>query len=134
MFARCTEGFPGFGEMNRANRFATIAVFQIVWEQWLNRLGVEFLKKSINDAAQHSLRETFGRRIDRRDPAKVDRFLLVVLDHFEFGMIHANTVPTQSRLAENDKLLAGGDHFLDVMQIEPATDERLAQRVRIRFL
>src|SRR5438270_6603064 len=64
----------------------------------------------------------------------MNRFLLVVLDHLELGMIHANPISAQARLAEYDELLAGGDHFLDVMQIKPATDERLAQRVRIRFL
>src|SRR5439155_4401611 len=30
--------------------------------------------------------------------------------------------------------LTGCDHFLHVMQIEPAADERLAERVRIRLL
>src|SRR5260370_15595681 len=120
--------------MDRANRFAAVAVLQVLGEHWFNRRSIELLKKSINDAAQHSLRETLGSRIDRCNPAKMDRFLFVVFDHFELGMIHANTRPAQSRLAKNDELLAGGDHFLDIMQIEPATDERLAQRVRIRFL
>jgi len=39
------------------------------------------------------------------------------LDHLELGMIHANPAPAQPRLAEDNELLAGGDHFLDVMQI-----------------
>src|ERR1700693_2319146 len=134
MFARRTKRFPGFREMNRANRFAAVAVLHVLWQQWLNRRGVELLEKSINDAAQHPLRKTFGRRINRGDPAKMDRLLLVVLDQLELGMIHANALPAQSRFAENDELLSGLDHFLDVMQIEPATDERLAQGVRIRLL
>ena len=34
---------------------------------------------------------------------------------------------------EDDKPLPGRDHFLDVMQIEPATGERLTERVRVAF-
>ena len=34
---------------------------------------------------------------------------------------------------EDDKPLSGRDYFLDVMQIEPATDERLTERVRAAF-
>src|ERR1700730_18673912 len=134
MFARRTKRFPGFGKMNRTNRFAAVAVLQVLRKQGLNRRSVELLEKSINDAPQHSLRKTFGRRVNRGDPPQMDRFLLVVLDHLELGMIHANALPAQSRLTEHDELLAGRDHFPYVMQIEPAADERLAQGVRIRLL
>src|SRR5438874_5349376 len=34
---------------------------------------------------------------------------------------------------EDDEPLSGRDYFLDVMQIEPATGERLAERVRATF-
>ena len=34
---------------------------------------------------------------------------------------------------EDDEPLSGRDYFLDVMQIEPATGERLAERVRVAF-
>ena len=44
-------------------------------------------------------------------------------------MFHADALPTQFRFAENDEALPGQDHLLDVMQIEPATDERLAESV-----
>ncbi len=134
MLARRTERFPSLGEMNRANRFAAVAVFQVLRQQRLKRFGVEVLKEPINEAAQDPLRETFGRGIDRCDPAKMDRFLLVVLDHFKFRMIHANPTSAQPGLAKDNKLLTGGDHFLHVMQVEPAADQGLAQRVRIRFL
>src|ERR1700686_2265325 len=105
--------------MDSANRFNAVAVFQVLGEQRLNRRSIELPKKSKNNAAQDSVRETLGCRIDRCDPTKMDRFLLVVFDHFELGMIHANTLPAQSRLAENDGVLAGGAHFLGVMQIYP---------------
>src|SRR5580698_10309257 len=49
-------------------------------------------------------------------------------------MVHANSLAAKLRLPKDDELLAGGDHFLDVMQIEPATDQRLAQRVRVCLL
>src|SRR5882724_622277 len=129
-----SERFPRLGEMNRPNRFGAVAVLQVLRQQRLNRRGVEVLKKSINDAAQHPLRKTFGGRIDRRNPAKMDRFLLVVLDHFKFRMIHANSVSPEPRLAEDDELLSSGDHFLDVVQIKPSADERLTECVRVRFL
>ena len=134
VLTRDIKRLPCFGEMNRADRFAAISIFQVLRQQRLNRLGIKLLKKPINHAAQRTLRKTFGRRIDRRDPAEMDRSLLVVLNHFELGMIHANPLPAQSRLAENDELLAGSDHFLDVMQIEPATDQRLTERVCVQFL
>jgi hypothetical protein len=134
VLTRGIKRLPSFGEMNRADRFAAISIFQVLRQERLNRLGIKLLKKPINHAAQRTLRKTFGRRIDRRDPAEMDRCLLVVLNHFELGMIHANPLPAQSRLAENDELLAGSDHFLDVMQIEPATDQRLTERVCVQFL
>ena len=90
---RRTERFPSSGEMNRPNRFAAVPIFQIVRQQRLNRFSVQLLKKSINDATQHPLRETLGRRVNRRDPAKMDRFLLVVLDYLKLRMIHANALP-----------------------------------------
>src|SRR5947207_14986745 len=49
-------------------------------------------------------------------------------------MIHANSVSPEARLAEDDELLSSGDHFLDVVQIKPSADERLTERVRVRFL
>src|SRR2546423_9779299 len=125
MFAGRIARLPSFGKMNRANRFAAIAVLQVFWQQWLNRSGIELLKKSIDDAPQHSLRKTFSRGINRRDPAEMNRLFLVVLNHFKLRMIHAQAFPAQSWLAEDDQLLISSDHFLDVMQIEPAADKRL---------
>src|ERR1700737_917048 len=57
----------------------------------------------------------------------------IVLDHFKLRMVHAKALAAQLRLPENDQLLAGRDHFLHVMQIEPAQGERLTQRVRVWF-
>src|SRR5262249_40539311 len=50
------------------------------------------------------------------------------------GMIHAKPLAAQFRLAEHDELLIGGNHFLDVIQIEPAKDQRLTEGIRVRFL
>src|SRR5260370_14153843 len=129
-----SERFPRLGKMNRPNRFGAVAVLQVLRQQRFNRCRVEVLEKPINDAAQHPLRKTFGAGIDRRDPAKMDRLLLVVLNHLKFRMIHANSASPEPRLAEDDELLSSGDHFLDVVQIKPPADERLTVRVRIRFL
>src|ERR1700730_1794115 len=63
----------------------------------------------------------------------MDRYLLVVLDHLELRVIHANALAAQARFSEYDQLLSGRDHFLHVMQVEPAQRERLAQCIRIRF-
>src|SRR5947209_18708939 len=83
VFARFPEQFPSFGEMDCANRFAAVAVLQVLGKQRLNRRGIKLLKKSVNNATEHSLRKALGSRIDRRDPAKMNRFFLVVIDHFE---------------------------------------------------
>ena len=64
----------------------------------------------------------------------MDRYLFIVLDHFKLRVIHANSFPAQARLAENNNALTRRYHFLHVMQIEPAAHERLAQRIRLRFL
>ena len=63
----------------------------------------------------------------------MDRDLLVVFDDLELRMLHAEPVLAQAWLTENHQPLAGRDHFLDVMQVEPAQHQRLAERVRIRF-
>src|SRR5579864_5307377 len=64
----------------------------------------------------------------------MNQFVRIVFDHFELGMIHAESFSPQPWLAEHDQLLVGRDHFLNVMQIEPAKNELLAERVRIRLL
>src|SRR5205809_7932039 len=112
-----SERFPRLGEMNRPNRFAAVAVFQVLRQQWFNRRGLKVLKKSINDAAQHPLRKTFGGGIDRRDSAKMDRFLLVVLNHFKFRMIHANSVSKEPQLADDGEMVCSCDHTLIIVQI-----------------
>src|SRR5205814_10620388 len=71
---------------------------------------------------------------NRSDPPKVDRDLVVILDHLEFRMLHAKPFSPQTRFSENDEALPGRDHLLHVVQVEPAQDERLAEGVRIRFL
>src|SRR6266404_6387900 len=89
----------------------------------------------MDDAAQDALRQAFGCRIDWCDPAKMDSGLGgIVFDHLELRMIHAKTFPAQLRFAENNQLLAGRDHLLDVMQIKPAQRQRLAKHVRVWFL
>ena len=78
------------------------------------------------------------RRIDEivqlNDAPEMDRHLFVVFDHLKLRMIHANPLSAQSRLAKNNDPLAGSDHFLHVMQIEPPAHERFAQSVWLRFL
>ena len=85
-----------------------------------------------NQPAKDTLRKTFCRRIDRRDSAEMNRLLLVALDHFELRMLHADALAAQPRLSEDDQTLAGRDHLLHVMEIEPAKHQRLAERIRIR--
>src|SRR6267143_801706 len=49
-------------------------------------------------------------------------------------MVHTKSFTAQLRLTEHNQLLAGRDHLLHVMQIEPAQGEWLTQRIRVRFL
>src|SRR5262249_15784097 len=120
--------------MDRADRFAAIPVFQILRQERFDRVGIELLQNPKYDAAQKALRYTLSRGINRRDPAEMDRAFRIIFNHFEFGMIHADAVAAKLRLSENDELLAGRYHFLDVVQIEPATNQRLAQGVCVGFL
>src|SRR4249919_248249 len=64
----------------------------------------------------------------------MNRYLFIVLNHLKLRMIHANSFSTQTRSAENNDALTCSDHFLYVMQIEPAACERLTQRIRLRLL
>src|SRR3981081_3679700 len=58
----------------------------------------------------------------------------IVLVPLEFRMVHAKAFAAQLRFAENNQLLAGRDHLLHVMQIEPAQRQGLAERLRFCFL
>src|SRR4030095_4666480 len=134
MIARRGQRLPVFRKMDRTDRVAGVSDVQIFRQQRRDRFGVEFVEQSVNNAAQHALRQTLGRRINRRDPAQVDRFLLVVLDHFELRVVHAKSFAAKLRFAENYELLVRRDLFLDVMQVEPAKNQRLTECVRVWFL
>ena|SRR5947207_11213659 len=115
MLTRGIERFPVFRKMDGANRLMAFAVSQLVGQQRLDRGRAETLQHPVNDAAESALREPFGRRINRRDPPKMDRYLVVAFDHFELGMIHADAIAPPARFTKNHQLLTGGDHLLDVM-------------------
>src|SRR5581483_10219576 len=58
----------------------------------------------------------------------MNRSLLVIrLDDLEFRMIETESLAPETRLPENDQTLPGGDHFLNVMKIEPAKGQRLTE-------
>ena len=84
----------------------------------------------MDQTAQDPLRKTFRRGINRRDPAEMNRNFLIVFNHLEFGVLHADALPAQTWLAKDDQALTGQNHLLHIMQIEPAQGERLAQGVR----
>ena len=102
-------------------------------QQRLDRFRIEVFQRRENQAAKDPLRQAFGCRIDRGDPAKMDGNFFVVLDHFKIRMLHAHAILAETRFAENHESLPGRDHFLDVMQVEPAQHQRLAERVGRRF-
>ena len=134
MLARRVPRFPTSGKMYRSNCVRSLAVHQTVRGDRLPSCIWKLVQDTIDDAAQDALRKTFSRRIDRRDPPKMDRYLFIVLDHLKLRMIDANSFSAQTRPAENNNALTRGDHFLHVMQIEPAAYERLTQGIRLRFL
>src|SRR6476619_623038 len=86
-----------------------------------------------DQAAKNSLRQTLRRWINRRDAPEMHGQLFIVLDYFEIGMLQAKPFASQAYFPENHQSLTRGYHFLDVMEVEPAQHERLAQRTRIRF-
>jgi hypothetical protein len=64
----------------------------------------------------------------------MDRNFGVIFDHFELRVFHAETAATESRFAEDHQTLAGENHLLYVVQIEPAQDEGLTECMGIAFL
>src|SRR5512132_4260139 len=134
MLARGVPRFPTSRKMYRSNRVRSFAAHQTGRGDRLPSCVWKLVQDAIDDAAQDALRKTFGRGIDRRDSPKMDRYLFIVLDHLKLRMIHANSFSTQTGLAENNDALTCGDHFLYVVQSEPAAYERLTQRIRLRFL
>src|SRR4029453_9655118 len=134
MLARGVPRFPTIGKMYGLDCVRSIAAHQTGRRDRLPFCVWKLVQDAIDDAAQDALRKTFSRRIDRRDAPKMDRYLLVVLDHLKLRMIHANSFSTQTRFTENNDALTRSDHFLHVMQVEPAAYERSTQRIRLRFL
>src|SRR5216110_2270237 len=92
------------------------------------------MQYTIDDAAQDALGKTFSRRINRRDAPEMDRHLFVVFGALKLRMLHANPLSPTSRLPKNNYPLTRSDHFLHIMQIEPATHQRFAQSIGLRFL
>src|ERR1700756_3524023 len=64
----------------------------------------------------------------------MDRYFFIVLDDLKLRMIHADSLSPQTGFSEDDDALAGRDHFLHVMQVEPPAHQRLAQSICLRFL
>ena len=122
------------GKMNLVQRVVSYAESHVSRQSGLDRGFIQLRQRPMDQSAEGTLRQTFGSRIDRSDPPEVHRHFLVVLDHLELGMLEAQPLPAQTRLAENHEPLPGRDHFLHVMKIEPAQDKRLAQRIGARFL
>ena len=60
--------------------------------------------------------------------------LVVVFDYLKFWMIDEQTRAFALDATEHNQPLPGRNYLLDVMQIEPAAGERLAERVRATFL
>ncbi len=88
---------------------------------------VEALQDAEDGGAVHALGDALGEPVDGRDAVDVDRELLA-LDDLEFGMIDVELAGALLRLAEDDELVARGDHLLHVIDIEPAADQPGAER------
>src|SRR5438067_10400374 len=128
-----SERFPRLGEMNRPNRFGAVAVLQVLRQQRFNRCRVEVLEKSINDAAQHPLRKTFGGRIDRRDPAKMDRLLLAVSIHSDSGWFMQIRFSRGRRLPEKTRCCPGVFIFWFVCRLNQPPESRALNAVCFGF-
>src|SRR6266496_973994 len=97
------------------------------------RRGRNFIQKPINNTAEHPLGKTLRGGIDWGNPAKMDRYFVIILDNLEFRVIHANPLSSQTRLAKNNQALPGRNHLLHVMQVEPSAHQRLAESIWVRF-
>ncbi len=134
MLARRRQCFCALGKMNLLQRAPPFPDRMIARQQRLHIVVAQIFQGMKQEPAEDALRKPFRCRIDRRDPAKVNREFVVVFDHLELWMFHANALTAQSRLPEDDQSLTGRDHLLHIVKIEPAEHERLAERIRIRLL
>src|SRR2546428_5610193 len=134
MFVGGGERFCAFRKMDLAQRFRSRADLKSFRQERFHRAIAQLLQRSVNHRAQDTLRKSLRGWINRRNPAKMNRNLLIIFNHLELRMIHANPLTTKLWFTENNKPLTGRDHLLDVMQIEPSADEGLAERICIRFL
>src|SRR5438067_3789521 len=132
-----TRGVALYGrrrEMDFVQGVLTRSEIRVLRQQRGHRRRIEILERVENHRAENTLRKSLGGRINRRDPAKVNRDFVVILDHLELRMLHAKPFSAQTRFSENNQALPGRNHLLHVMQVEPTQDQRLAEGVRIRFL
>src|SRR6187399_2384712 len=123
MVPRCRQSFHALGKMNLLERFPPRPRAMISWQQSLDITVTQILQGMKEEPAKNALRQSFGRRVDRRDSPKMNRELIVIFDHLKFWMFHADALTAKTRLPENDESLTGRDHLLDVVQIEPAEHE-----------
>ena len=101
--------------MNFVQSVLPVPEIHALRQQGGDRLRIEIFERVENQSPENALRQALGRGIDRSDSPKMDRFLLIILDHFKLGVVHAKTFAAQLRLAENNELLISRDHFLDVV-------------------
>ncbi len=93
MMSRLFQLLPCLGEMDRLKGEAAIAFHKARGSQGIERLIRKLLQDPINNAAKQPLRNTLGSRINRGDPAKVNRrFSIVRLDDFKLRVIEAQAL------------------------------------------
>src|SRR5437763_12736853 len=101
MLTRFGERVDVVGKMNLLQRAPTITDTHVRRQERFDFIFIEVLERVIDEAAKYALRQTFSRRIHRRDSIEVDRAFFVRLDDLELRMLHAHPLSAQSRLTEN---------------------------------
>src|SRR5205085_7253269 len=85
----------------------------------LRDLAFKSLKRSPNQGSKPSLRQPFGQRVYRRDPAEVNEVLLAAFERFSFGMVD-NPRLERVRFAKGEHLISHRKIILHERQVPPA--------------
>jgi hypothetical protein len=87
---------------------------------------VEGLEEVIDGGAEHALGDAFCETVDGGDAVDVDGDVFA-FDDFEFGVVDVEFAGAFFWSPEDDEAMAGGDHLLDVIDVEPTADEAGAE-------
>ena len=95
---------------------------------------VGFITGPMNQPPDDTDADSFAGGMHGDDAVEMDALAILLGDHFELRMLHAEALPAEADLAVNDYARAGDDRLLDMEEIEPAEREARGESRSGRFL